>query len=162
MKCPYCGKANSFVVDSRESEDGSAIRRRRACSECNKRFTTYERVEGIELKVIKKDGSKEDFSREKLRRGIVKSTWKRPVEMAQVDALIDEVERKLRLKSAMEVKSWEIGNLVINRLKKIDTLSYLLFASVYRDFESLEDFESEIAKIKDGSLEREAAQAGDE
>ena len=162
MKCPYCGKANSFVVDSRESEDGSAIRRRRACSECNKRFTTYERVEGIELKVIKKDGSKEDFSREKLRRGIVKSTWKRPVEMAQVEALIDEVERKLRLKSAMEVKSWEIGNLVINRLKKIDTLSYLLFASVYRDFESLEDFESEIAKIKDGSLEREAAQAADE
>jgi len=152
MRCPYCGKVNSFVVDSRDSEDASAIRRRRACGECSKRFTTYERVEGIELKVIKKDGTKEDFSREKLRRGIVKATWKRPVTMSQVDDLIDEVERRLRSKSGMEVKSWEIGNLVINRLKKIDTLSYLLFASVYRDFESLEDFESEILKIKDGSF----------
>lgn len=152
MKCPYCGKTNSFVVDSRDSEDASTIRRRRACSECGKRFTTYERVEGIELKVIKKDGSKEDFNREKLRRGIVKATWKRPVTMSQVDELIDEVERKLRQKTAMEVKSWEVGNLVINRLKKIDTLSYLLFASVYRDFESIEDFESEIGKIKDGTF----------
>lgn len=159
MKCPYCGKTNSFVVDSRDSEDASTIRRRRACSECGKRFTTYERVEGIELKVIKKDGSKEDFNREKLRRGIVKATWKRPVTMSQVDELIDEVERKLRQKTAMEVKSWEIGNLVINRLKKVDTLSYLLFASVYRDFESLEDFESEIGKIKDGSFAREEALA---
>lgn len=161
MKCPYCGKTNSFVVDSRDSEDGSTIRRRRACSECGKRFTTYERVEGIELKVIKKDGSKEDFNREKLRRGIVKATWKRPVTMSQVDELIDKVERKLRQKKAMDVKSWEIGNLVINRLKKMDTLSYLLFASVYRDFESLEDFESEIAKIKDGSFAREEALTDD-
>ncbi len=157
MKCPYCGKTNSFVVDSRDSEDASTIRRRRACSECGKRFTTYERVEGIELKVIKKDGTKEDFNREKLRKGIVKATWKRPVTMAQVDDLIDEVERKLHQKTAMEVKSWEIGNLVINRLKKIDTLSYLLFASVYRDFANLEDFECEIGKIRDGSFDRDEA-----
>jgi transcriptional repressor NrdR len=106
-------------------------------------------VEGIDLKVIKKNGTKEAFSREKLRRGIVKATWKRPVSMSLVEALLDEVERKLRQKEVCEVKSWEIGNLVINRLKRIDPLSYLLFASVYRDFESIEDFEVEITRLKD-------------
>lgn len=149
MKCPYCAKSNTSVVDSREAEEQNSIRRRRSCAECGKRFTTYERVEGIELKVIKKDGGREDFSRDKLRRGIIKATWKRPVSMSSVEAMIDEVERKLRLRDASEVKSWEIGNLVINRLKKIDTLSYLLFASVYRDFESLEDFEQEIARLRE-------------
>lgn len=149
MKCPYCGKASSFVVDSRESDDGLSIRRRRSCGECGKRFTTYERTEGIELKVIKKDGAKEEFNREKLRKGLAKATWKRPISMSQVDELIDDVERKLRQKNTLEVKSWEIGNLVIKRLRKLDELSYLLFASVYRDFDSLEDFEAEIAKIKD-------------
>lgn len=148
MKCPYCGKNNTSVVDSREAEDQTTIRRRRNCGECGKRFTTYERVEGIDLKVIKKDGTKEDFSREKLRRGIVKATWKRPVSMSEVDEMIDEVERRLRQRDACEVKSWEIGNLVINRLKKLDMLSYLLFASVYRDFESVEDFIAEINKLK--------------
>lgn len=149
MKCPYCGKTETSVVDSREAEDVTSIRRRRHCTECGKRFTTYERVEGIELRVIKKNGTKESFSREKLRRGIVKATWKRPVSMDLVEALLDEVERKLRQKEVCEVKSWEIGNLVINRLKKIDPLSYLLFASVYRDFESIEDFEQEIVRLKD-------------
>ena len=148
MKCPYCGKKNTSVVDSRDAEDTASIRRRRSCGECGKRFTTYERVEGIDLKVIKKDGTKEDFSREKLRRGIVKATWKRPVSMSEVDEMIDEVERRLRQRDACEVKSWEIGNLVINRLKKLDMLSYLLFASVYRDFESVEDFIAEINKLK--------------
>lgn len=148
MKCPYCGKVSSFVVDSRESDDGFSIRRRRSCGDCGKRFTTYERVEGIELKVIKKDGTREDFNREKLRKGIAKATWKRPISMSQVDELIDDVERRLRQKSGLEVKSWEIGNLVIKRLRKMDELSYLLFASVYRDFDSVEDFEVEIAKIK--------------
>lgn len=148
MKCPYCGKKNTSVIDSREAEDQTSIRRRRSCVECGKRFTTYERVEGIELKVIKKDGTREDFSREKLKRGIVKATWKRPVSMHEVDLLIDDVERRLRQREATEVKSWEIGNLVINRLKKLDPLSYLLFASVYRDFESVEDFIEEINKLK--------------
>lgn len=149
MKCPYCAKSNTSVIDSREAEDQNSIRRRRSCGDCTKRFTTYERIEGIELRVIKKDGTREDFSRDKLRRGIVKATWKRPVSMSAVEDMIDEVERKLRLRDATEVKSWEIGNLIINRLKKIDTLSYLLFASVYRDFESLEDFEQEISRLKD-------------
>lgn len=148
MKCPYCGKDSSSVVDSRECEEACSIRRRRSCSNCGKRYTTYERIEGIELNVIKKDGSREEFSRDKLRRGIAKATWKRPISMAQVEELIDEVERKLRQKDTKEVKSWEVGNMVINRLRKLDELSYLLFASVYRDFDSLEDFEAEIAKIK--------------
>lgn len=148
MKCPYCGKKSTSVVDSREAEDQTSIRRRRSCSECGKRFTTYERVEGIDLKVIKKDGTREDFSRDKLRRGIVKATWKRPISMSEVESMIDDVERRLRQREASEVKSWEIGNLVINRLKKLDPLSYLLFASVYRDFESVEDFIEEINKLK--------------
>lgn len=151
MKCPYCGKADTVVVDSREAEDQSCIRRRRACGVCEKRFTTYERVEGIDLKVIKKDGTREDFSRDKLRRGIVKATWKRPVSMADIEQLIDEVERKLRQKESLDVKSWEIGNLVINRLKKIDALSYLLFASVYRDYDSIEDFAQELTNLKEGN-----------
>ncbi|OIO43835.1 MAG: transcriptional regulator NrdR [Candidatus Pacebacteria bacterium CG1_02_43_31] len=147
MKCPYCNKAETSVVDSREAEDQATIRRRRNCSSCDKRFTTYERVEGIDLKVIKKDGSKEDFSRDKLKRGLTKAMWKRPISMSSIDEMIDEVERRLRQKKSSEVKSWEIGNLVINKLKKIDTLSYLLFASVYRDFDSLEDFKSELEKL---------------
>lgn len=137
------------MVDSREAEDQATIRRRRSCEACAKRFTTYERIEGLELKVIKKDGSKEDFSREKLRRGVVKATWKRPVSMSEIEDLIDEVEQLLRRKQSKEVKSWEVGNLILNRLRKIDRLSYLLFASVYRDFESLADFEEEIRRLKD-------------
>lgn len=148
MKCPYCGKSDSAVIDSRETDDSDSIRRRRRCGTCDKRFTTYERVEGIDLKVIKKNGEKQDFSREKLRRGVVKATWKRPVSMSVIEDLMDEIERKLRNKRTSEVKSWEIGNLVINRLKKIDPLSYLLFASVYRDFDSLEDFASELEKLQ--------------
>lgn len=152
MRCPYCNDENSSVIDSRVADDQTSIRRRRECGQCGKRFTTYERIEGIDLKVIKKDGTREDFSRDKLKRGIIKATWKRPVSMAAIDELIDEIERRLRLKQTLEVKSWEIGNLVISRLKKIDPLSYLLFASVYRDFESLEDFAGEISKIQLDSI----------
>lgn len=148
MRCPYCHHDGTSVVDSREAEEQTTIRRRRECDKCKKRFTTYERVEGIDLKVIKKDGSKEDFAREKLKRGLVKATWKRPISMAEIENMIDQIEALLRLKKTSEVKSWEIGNLVINRLKKIDPLSYLLFASVYRDFESLEDFAQEIKKLQ--------------
>lgn len=148
MRCPYCGKTESSVIDSREADDTTSIRRRRVCGVCDKRFTTYERIEGIELKVIKKDGSREDFSREKLRRGVVKATWKRPVSMSDIEDLLDDIERRLRQRQTTEVKSWEVGNLVINRLRKLDKLSYLLFASVYRDFDSLENFEEELARLK--------------
>ena len=147
MKCPYCAGSDSNVIDSRVTDDQLAIRRRRTCARCGKRFTTYERIEGIELKVIKKDGTYEDFERDKLKRGIVKATWKRPVSMADIDELIDAVEQRLRQKQSKEVKSWEVGNLVLNRLKKLDPLAYLLFASVYRDFEDLADFEQEIQRL---------------
>lgn len=155
MKCPYCFSQQTSVIDSREAEDQTCIRRRRKCDECDKRFTTYERVEGIDLKVVKKDGTKEEFSREKLKRGLVKATWKRPVSMSDIDELIDEVERLLRMKKSSEVKSWEIGNLVISRLRKLDKLSYLLFASVYRDFNSLEAFSEELAKLQTTTKDKE-------
>lgn len=150
MKCPYCSHTSTSVLESRIGMDLSSIRRRRVCDYCEKRFTTYERVEGIDLNVIKKDGSKESFSREKLKKGVLKATWKRPVSLEQIDAMVEEVEQKLRLKNSTEVKSWEIGKLVINRLKKLDPLSYLLFASVYRDFQTLADFEKEMEALKKG------------
>lgn len=153
MLCPYCFQNETIVIDSRDSQEGEAIRRRRKCEVCSRRFTTYERVEGLDLKVIKKDGSQEDFDREKIKRGLIKATWKRPVSIAQIEELIDEVEKILRAKDTKKIKSWQIGNLVINRLKEIDKLGYLLFATVYRDFDSLLDFEQEIQKIKESELE---------
>jgi transcriptional repressor NrdR len=147
MKCPYCFHCETTVSDSRDTDDQCCIRRRRICDNCQKRFTTYERVEGVDLVVMKKDGRKENFSRDKLKRGVVKATWKRPVSMSQIEELLDEVERKIRAKATTEIKSWEIGNLVIDHLKTIDKLSYLLFASVYRDFESVEDFQNEISRL---------------
>jgi len=153
MKCPYCSEATSSVIDSREADDKNSIRRRRECGSCGKRFTTYERVEGIDLKIIKKDGTRQQFDREKLRRGIVKATWKRPVSMADIDELITDVECHLRKKQTSEVKSWEVGNLVIDKLRDIDNLSYLLFASVYRDFNSIEDFIEEIQQLQKKSAE---------
>jgi transcriptional repressor NrdR len=147
MQCPYCQSLDHNVLESRIAEDKKSIRRRRQCHKCKKRFTTYERVEGVDLKVVKKDGKVEDFDREKIRRGLIKATWKRPVNSKDIDTILDEVEAKLRLKSATTVKSWEIGNLVIRRLRKLDPLGYLLFASVYRDFTSLEDFKVEIDQL---------------
>jgi transcriptional repressor NrdR len=133
------------------AEDGQSIRRRRECNSCHKRFTTYERVEGVDLYVLKKDGAVESFDREKIRKGLTKATWKRPISSEEIDSLIDEVEKKLRQRKATTVKSWEIGDMVVNRLKKKDPLSYLLFASVYRDFSGLEDFKKEMEKLDTSS-----------
>lgn len=151
MQCPYCGKQQSSVLESRLAEDNRAIRRRRVCEFCEKRFTTYERVEGVDLVVTKKNGVSESFDREKIRKGIVKATWKRPIAMSDIDELIDDVERRLRQRKNTKVKSWEIGNLVMNRLRKLDAVAYLLFASVYKDFQSFEDFEEEISRLRTGS-----------
>lgn len=150
MQCPYCHHEDTSVLESRITGEGGAMRRRRECTKCGKRFTTYERAEGVDIKVVKKSGKIEDFDREKLRRGIMKATWKRPVTMEQIEEMVDEIERILRRKTTTQVRSWEVGNLVINRLKKIDPLAYLLFASVYREFESLSDFDEEIKKLKEG------------
>ena len=147
MKCPYCGHTDSSVLESRLSEDEQSIRRRRECNTCNKRFTTYERVEGIDLVVIKKDGSREEFSRDKIKKGLMKATWKRPVSIEQIDKLVEDVERLLRRRKNKEVKSWEIGRLVIGRLRRLDPVGYLLFASVYRDFQDLGEFKREIKRL---------------
>lgn len=148
MQCPYCSFADSVVLESRVVSDDPSIRRRRQCEKCDKRFTTYERVEGVDLFVIKKNGERESFDREKVKKGLTKATWKRPLSMEDIDTLINEVEKKLRLKNTKEIKSWEIGKLVMNRLRKIDPVSYLLFASVYRDFQQMQDFEDEIRRLK--------------
>lgn len=153
MQCPYCHHEDTSVLESRITAEGGAMRRRRECVKCSKRFTTYERAEGVDIKVVKKSGKIEDFDREKLKRGVMKATWKRPVTMEQIEGMVDEIERILRRKNSTEVRSWEVGNLVINRLKKIDPLAYLLFASVYREFESLADFDEEIKKLNPTSPE---------
>ena len=148
MYCPYCQNPDTSVLESRLAEDNSVIRRRRVCDSCQKRFTTYERVEGVDLTVVKKDGVTQLFDREKLRKGIVKATWKRPVSLSEIEELIDDVEKRLRVRNSTTIKSWEIGNMVMNRLKKLDTVAYLLFASVYKDFQSFEDFAGEIARLQ--------------
>src|SRR3989344_7677987 len=135
MKCPYCQESETRVVDSRELDD--IIRRRRECLKCDKRFTTYERVEHIELIVIKKDGRKEKFDREKLRVGLIKAFEKRPITIEQIEEITDKIEAKLRRRKSNEVSSKVIGEEVIRRLKNIDEIAYLRFASVYKEFENV-------------------------
>lgn len=162
MRCPYCHNPDTSVLESRLAEDTTAIRRRRVCEKCGKRFTTYERVEGVDMTVIKKNGQVESFDREKLRKGVIKATWKRPVSMSEIEEILDDVEKRLRLRTTTNIKSWEIGNLVMNKLKEIDPVAYLLFASVYKDFQSLEDFASEIGKLEKKVAKKKSAQAAEE
>lgn len=145
MKCPYCGYEDTAVLETRDGE--GATRRRRECQKCQKRFTTYERVENVDLVVIKKDGRREKFEREKLKKGIVKATEKRPISTELIDAIVDEIEQELRSKDTIEVSSKNIGNLVLKKLKKVDKVAYIRFASVYLDFEDLTDFEKVIDKL---------------
>jgi len=146
MKCPFCGHSETAVLESRISEDGNSFRRRRECAKCEKRFTTYERVEGPSLLVIKKDGRRESFDREKLRRGVLKSCEKRPVSLEAVEGIVEEVERELLRKDTIEIPSKIIGNAVLRRLKKFDKVAWLRFASVYLEFADLADFERAIEK----------------
>ena len=147
MKCPFCENQDTEVVETREGEDLSTTRRRRECSKCSKRFTTYERVENIPLLVIKKDNRREPFSREKLRSGIVKACEKRPVSIDLIESVVDEIERELRGKESTEIPSKMIGSMALRKLKKIDKVAYLRYASVYLDFENLSDFEEMIEKL---------------
>lgn len=149
MKCPYCGHEESGVIESRPTRNGEAIRRRRECEACGKRFTTYEKVGNIDLEVRKRNGSKEEFEREKLEKGIVKACWKRGVDKEVIEELVDEIEMKLLNKESTVVESTDIGKMVLDRLKKIDGVAYLRFASVYLDFENLEDFKEVIKRIDD-------------
>lgn len=147
MRCPKCGCSESKVVDSRPSENNDAIRRRRECVKCGTRFTTYERREEMPLIVIKKDGSKETFDRQKIMRGLVAATVKRDVPLSKLNALIDDIESYLRDNGKTEVESQEIGKLVLQRLIDIDKVAYVRFASVYRDFKDVDEFNAELRSL---------------
>lgn len=146
MKCPFCGEIDSQVLESRTVEEGASIRRRRECSKCSKRFTTTEKVKGSVLWVIKKDGRREPFDREKIKHGILRSIQKRPVSMETVEKIIEDVEREMLRGEGQEIVSRVIGNAVLKRLKRVDKVAWLRFASVYLEFEDLTDFEKLIEK----------------
>src|SRR3989344_128382 len=148
MKCQFCGNTETKVVDKRETGEFEATRRRRECLKCEKRFTTYERVENLNLIVIKKSGEKEPFDKEKIRKGILKACEKRPVTLEQIDKMVDKIEGEIRKLKTTEIKSEQIGKKVISALKKLDKVAYLRFASVYRSFDDVKDFEREIREIK--------------
>jgi transcriptional repressor NrdR len=144
MKCPSCQCDNDRVIDSRASEDGYAIRRRRECLDCKRRYTTYERVEGPAFKVIKKDGAREPYDRLKIKRGLEKACWKRSVSDAQLEAILVAVENDLESRFESEVESRLLGELVMQRLRELDEVAYVRFASVYRQFKDLHDFVDEL------------------
>ncbi|MEW6204365.1 MAG: transcriptional regulator NrdR [Pseudomonadota bacterium] len=147
MKCPFCGNADTQVVDSRTSEEGDAIRRRRQCSGCGKRFTTYERAELFLPAIVKKDGSRVEFSRDKLRGSLMLALRKRPVRAEAIDEAISSIEEKLLVSAAREVDTKFLGELVMQQLKQLDTVAYIRFASVYKSFEDLQSFSEEIAHL---------------
>lgn len=148
MICPHCGSDNDRVLDSRASDDGRSIRRRRYCIQCQKRFTTYERVEQYQLKVIKKDGVREPFLREKIERGVERACWKRPISGEQIRALATQVEADLHSDGELEIPSSLIGRVVMQRLAELDQVAYVRFASVYREFKDVEDFVAELAPLR--------------
>lgn len=149
MHCPTCGCDESKVVDSRPSESNDAIRRRRECVRCGTRFTTYERREELPLVVVKRDGRREPFDRQKVMRGLVAATVKRDLDVAQLDALIDGVENGLRDRGVSEVASGDLGEMVLVRLRDIDRVAYVRFASVYRDFKDIDEFSEELRRLAD-------------
>lgn len=147
MQCPYCLHLETDVIETRDSEDLSSTRRRRECKKCLKRFTTYERIESAPLIVIKKDGKREQFDREKLKRGLLAACQKTTVGIERIESIVTEVERELRAGETVEVESKKIGQMAALRLKKLDKVAYIRFASVFRRFVDLEDFEKELQKL---------------
>ena len=147
MKCPFCENSDTKVIDSRQTDDGHAIRRRRECENCKKRFTTYEKVEEMILMVIKKDGSREAFDRNKIYTGIVKACEKRPVPADKIEEVVDDIERGLNNMMEKEVESSFIGELIMEKLRDLDEVAYVRFASVYRQFTDINTFVSEIEKL---------------
>jgi transcriptional repressor NrdR len=144
MKCPFCREDNDRVIDSRASEDGFAIRRRRECLNCRRRYTTYERLDEIVVKVVKKDGVREPFDREKIRRGLAKACWKRPISDDQIEDVISSVESAVYTMYDSEVPTRELGQLVMDHLAHLDQVAYVRFASVYREFKDVRDFVDEL------------------
>ena len=147
MKCPFCGYLESKVIDSRPAEEGATIRRRRECLECQKRFTTYEIIERMPLVVVKRDGSRQSFDKSKLINGMVRACEKRPVALAQLEKIADDIEQELQGSLEREVSTADIGEMVMSRLKGVDEVAYVRFASVYRSFKDINTFMDELTKI---------------
>lgn len=144
MKCPFCGNEEDKVIDSRPSQDGRSVRRRRECEKCSKRFTTYEYIENVSLTVVKNDGRREPFDRQKLQRGIELACNKRPISLKKISSLVDEIEEELQGLTKKEVTSKEVGELVMKKLKELDEVAYVRFASVYHKFKDINEFLNEL------------------
>ena len=149
MKCPFCRSENTRVIDSRPADDNSSIRRRRLCDDCNKRFTTYEKVETIPLIVIKKDNTREQYDRSKIESGVLRACHKRPISVNQINQLVDEVETEIFNREDKEISSSVIGEVVMDKLKDLEAVAYVRFASVYREFKDVDTFMSELKKMLD-------------
>ena len=147
MKCPFCSHENTRVIDSRPAEDNNSIRRRRVCDECGKRFTTYEKIETIPLIIIKKDDNREAYDRAKIEAGVLRACHKRPVSAQQITTLVDEVENEIFNREEREIPSGTIGELVMNKLKDLDAVAYVRFASVYREFKDVNTFMDELKSV---------------
>ncbi len=147
MKCPFCGCEESRVIDSRPIEEGDSIRRRRECVKCEKRFTTYEKVERVPIMVVKKDSTREAFSRDKLMRGLLRACEKRPVSIGNLEVVVDEIENIIANTMEREVTTEQIGELVMDKLKSLDEVAYVRFASVYRQFKDINTFMSELSRL---------------
>ena len=163
MKCPFCGFVNDKVVDSRESKEAESIRRRRECLQCGKRFTTYERIDEIPYMVVKKDGRREKFERQKVLNGLLHACEKRPVSMGKLEQIVNEAEAFVIDSAERERKSSEIGELIMNRLRKLDKVAYVRFASVYLDFKDVQEFMTELKdllKTKEGTAQAPKAKGG--
>ncbi|MBR6307039.1 MAG: transcriptional repressor NrdR [Lachnospiraceae bacterium] len=147
MKCPFCGHPDTSVIDSRPADDNSSIRRRRVCSACDKRFTTYEKVETIPLIIVKKDKNRETYDRRKLEGGVLRACHKRPVTASEISRIVDEVETEIFSREEKEIESHVIGELVMQKLKDVDAVAYVRFASVYKDFKDVDTFMDELKKM---------------
>ena len=147
MKCPFCGHENTRVIDSRPADENNSIRRRRVCDECEKRFTTYEKVETIPLIIIKKDNNRETYDRSKIEAGVLRACHKRPISAAQITQLVDEVETEIFNREEKEVPTAVIGELVMDKLKNLEAVAYVRFASVYREFKDINTFMDELKKV---------------
>lgn len=147
MKCPFCSHSESKVIDSRESKKGLSIRRRRECISCKKRFTTYEKIEEIPYMVVKKDGSRQPFDSQKLLRGLLKACEKRPIPVRKLEEIVEEIENKVQERPDKEIKASEIGQFVMDKLKELDKVAYVRFASVYREFKDVVEFKHELENL---------------
>lgn len=154
MKCPFCGNENTKVIDSRIYSDGNSIKRRRECEKCEKRFTTHEKVVDLSLTVIKKSGKKQQYSRDKVYNGIIRSLEKRKVDTEKIEEIIDKIERIILSEYSGEIKSSDLGNLIIRNLLELDEIAYVRFASVYKQFDNLDNFIKEIEKIRNEKKNR--------